>query len=148
MENNQKDFYIGAMWAASTMWRMHTDSVVVKDLLNEMPDAHEIAKFCPEYDLQPLRLNVMGSLPLGVDADYKSIEIGLINSIGDLVCDLSKAGGVAEKDYESFGLYAVEKDGSFKVLVTGFYDSVEEADGLAEILREQLQSIQAERLKA
>lgn len=76
----EREFYIGAMWATSTMWRMHTDSVAVKDMLNELPDAHDIARYCAEYDIQPLRLNVMDSLPLGCDAAYTSISYGPINS--------------------------------------------------------------------
>ncbi|MBQ0600912.1 hypothetical protein J7S78_14025 [Klebsiella oxytoca] len=144
MDNNEKEFYTGAMWAASTMWRMHTDSVVVKDLLNEMPDAHEIATYCAEYDIQPLRLNVMDSLPLGCDAPYASISYGPVDSRGELICDHSEVPDGNQDDYDSYCVYAVGSDDSREVLVVSMY-SEEEAKGQAEILAEQLQVIMAKK---
>lgn len=146
MENNEKEkeFYIGAMWATSTMWRMHTDSVAVKDMLNELPDAHEIARHCAEYDIQPLRLNVMDSLPLGCDVAYTSISYGPINSRGEIICDHSEVPKGKEDDYDSYCVYAIESDGSRIVLVIDKY-SEEEAKGQADILTEQLLAILAEK---
>ncbi|AUV95750.1 MULTISPECIES: hypothetical protein [Enterobacterales] len=139
----EREFYIGAMWATSTMWRMHTDSVAVKDMLNELPDAHDIARYCAEYDIQPLRLNVMDSLPLGCDAAYTSISYGPINSRGEIICDHSEIPEGKEDEYDSYCVYAVEPDGTRLVLVVDKY-SEEEAKGQADLLTEQLLAILAE----
>lgn len=143
MEVKDRDFHIGAMWATSTMWRIIRDSVAIKDMLNEM-DAHDIARYSAEYDIQPLRLNVMQTLPLGGDAEYVSISYGLISSLGQLVCDHCDAEKVTEDEFDSYGVYAVESDGSRTVLVAGMFTE-EEAEGLAETLSEQLAEIMSAR---
>ncbi len=143
MVNEDKEYYLGAMWAISTMWRMHSDDIIAKDMLRELPDAHEIAKFCPEYDIQPLRLHAMNSLPLGCDAAYVSIGYGPVDSSDTLICDHSEVPKEKKDDY-SYCVYAVESDGTRAVLVVGL-DGEEEAEGLAEILTTQLQAILAEK---
>ncbi|HCL5581070.1 TPA: hypothetical protein N2N40_002498 [Citrobacter freundii] len=139
MENKDKEYFLGAMWAISTMWRMHSDDIIAKDMLRELPDAHEIAKYCSEYDIQPLRLHVMDSLPLGCDAAYASISYGPVDSSDALICDHSEVPKEKKDDY-SYCVYAVESNGTRAVLVVGL-DGEEEAEGLAEILTTQLQAI-------
>lgn len=139
-ENNEKEFFLGAMWAISTMWRMHTDPVVALDMLRELPDAHDIAIYCAEYDVQPLRLNVMSSLPLGCDASYTSISYGPVDSRDELLCDHSEITEENEDDYDSFCVYAVESDGTRIMLVVDLH-SAEEAKEQAEVLAGQLQAI-------
>lgn len=143
MENKDKEYYLGAMWAISTMWRMHSDDIIAKDMLRELPDAHEIAKYCSEYDIQPLRLHAMNSLPLGGDAAYSSISYGPVNTSNVLICDHSEVPKEKKDDY-TYCVYAVESDGTRAVLVVGLYGE-EEAEGLAEILTAQLQTILAEK---
>ncbi|PHM72309.1 hypothetical protein [Xenorhabdus sp. KJ12.1] len=140
MYSNEKEFFAGAIWAASAMYRMHTDSVVVKDLLNELPNVHEVAKNSAEYDIQPLRLFVMNSLPLGYDATYQAISYGPINSHGELICDHSDANHLTESDYESYGVFAIEENDS-KIMLVVDMATGEEAEGLAEILSAQLREI-------
>lgn len=140
MNNIENEFFVGAMWAASTIWRLTTDAVVVKDFLNELPDVHEIAKICTEHDIQPLRLNAMSSLPLGYDASYVSISYGPISSLGEVICDHNDTSSVNEKSFDSFGVYAVEEDKTLRVLVSGLY-SEEEAEGQSIILEQQLLKI-------
>ena len=79
MTKEESQFYAGAIWAASTIYRMHSDSVVAKDFLREINDLDVAAKCGAEYDVLPLRLFVLRDLPLGHDADYEAISFGPVD---------------------------------------------------------------------
>ena len=53
MTKEESQFYAGAIWAASTIYRMHSDSVVAKDFLREINDLDVAAKCGAEYDVLP-----------------------------------------------------------------------------------------------
>lgn len=139
--NNEDEFFCGAFWAITEVWRSHSDLVIVKDLLKELPDAHATAKLSAEYDVLPLRLNVMPSLPLGRDANYSKISYGPVSFHGELICDHSEVTeSVADKDY-SYGVYGVESDGNCVVLLNDM--EPEEAEESAKMLTEQLEVIKS-----
>ncbi|EOC0011622.1 hypothetical protein ACI0X9_003307 [Cronobacter turicensis] len=147
MERNEIDFFCGAFWAASVAFRSHADTLMVKDLLNELPDAHETAKMSSEYDVQPLRLNVLNSLPLGRDADYTAISFGPVSSIGELICDHKDAEGLDEDEIEGYGVYGLMPDGTC-IMLTSLIPEAEEAEGHAEILSAQLSELLSGRAKS
>jgi len=90
MTKEESQFYAGAIWAASTIYRMHSDSVVAKDFLREINDLDVAAKCGAEYDVLPLRLFVLRDLPLGHDADYEAISFGPVDRHGNIICDHSQ----------------------------------------------------------
>nr|ELR5094376.1 hypothetical protein [Providencia rettgeri] len=143
MEKNQENtFFVGALWAASVVWRCHTDRIIVGDLLKEIPDIDDVAKISKEYDIQPLRRNVMQTLPLAQDATYESISYGPLDRMGRLICDHTDVTGKDEGDFDSFCVYAVEGNKDCQVLVDDLY-SKEEAEDRARIFSEQLTQILA-----
>ena len=143
MEQNQDSiFFVGALWAASVVWRSHTDHITVSDLLKDIPDVNNVARISKEYDIQPLRRNVMDSLPLGIDTTYESISYGPLDKMGELICDHSEVTGKDEEEFDSFCVYAVESNKNRLVLVGPLY-SEDEAEDRARIFAEQLTQILA-----
>ncbi|EGT5675325.1 hypothetical protein AGJ34_20360 [Cronobacter dublinensis subsp. dublinensis] len=147
MEKNEIEFFCGAFWAASVVFRSHGDSVVVKDLLNDLPNAHATAKASSEYDVQPLRLNVMNSLPLGCDAEYTAISYGPVSSRGELICDHKERNSLDEDEIDSYGVFGLLPDGT-RLLLTSGMPEAEEAEGQAETLSVQLSELMTGRKNA
>lgn len=131
----QMYFDRGVISAAAVVWRSHGDRVIVQDLLKEF-NVHDTAKFCPEHDLQPLRLNVLSSLPLGEDAEYAEIRCCLVSPSGEVICDLNHADEESESISYCYGVYGLEHNGSRRLLVSKLY-GVEEAHDKAKVLTDQ-----------
>lgn len=140
-KEKETEFFKGAIWAASLALRMHHDTVLVKDMLNEF-DAESAARSSAEYDVQPLRELADGTLPLGIDADYKVIGVGLQNDLGEFLCHITEATDALEEESNGYCIYALTSDDRRIVLVPNLY-SEENAEEIKENLRSQLVAIKA-----
>ncbi|EBJ7457117.1 hypothetical protein ACFDWB_005115 [Salmonella enterica] len=136
MTKEESQFYAGAIWAASTIYRMHTDAVVAKNFLREINDLDVAAKCGTES----LRLFVMRDLPLGHDADYEAISFGPVDRHGDIICDHSQTAVTDITGQRSYGVYA-RRAGEANLTLIDNLDDEEEAKPLAKVLAEQLQQI-------
>ncbi|EOF5091896.1 hypothetical protein ACK1C2_004594 [Salmonella enterica] len=130
MTKEESQFYAGAIWAASTIYRMHTDAVVAKDFLREINDLDVAAKCGAEYGVLPLRLFVMRDLPLGHDADYEAISFGPVDRHDDIICDHSQTAVTDITGQRSYGVYA-RRAGEANLTLIDNLDDEEEAKPLA-----------------
>ncbi|EDQ3009552.1 hypothetical protein XO74_004493 [Salmonella enterica subsp. enterica serovar Anatum] len=140
MTKEESQFYAGAIWAASTIYRMHSDSAVAKDFLREINDLDVAAKCGAEYDVLPLRLFVLRDLPLGHDADYEAISFGPVDRHGNIICDHSQTSVTDISGQRAYGVYA-RRAGESNLTLIDNLDDEEEAEPLAKVLAEQLQQI-------
>lgn len=142
MTKEDSSFNAGAIWAASTIYRMHHDTVVAKDFLHEISDLEEAAKSAAEYDVHPLRLFVLRELPLGNDADYDSISYGPVDRHGEVICDHAEASTHDTSRQTGYGVYA-HREGQKPLTLIDDLDDEDEAEPLSLALSEQLQKIKA-----
>lgn len=82
MTKEESQFYAGAIWAASTIYRMHSDSVVAKDFLREINDLDVAAKCGAEYDVRsPITPVCFARFTIGpMMRIYEAISFGPVNN--------------------------------------------------------------------